>query len=58
MVSIIGSNPAALLIKELVLSGKLTEYCVFFLSYYLCMQSEKLLTSSWDLWKENLIKTK
>ena len=60
---ITGTNPAALLIKELVLGGKLTDMearrMVAFLPYYLRMPSEKLLTSWEDLLKENAnIKTK
>lgn len=58
-----GTNPAALLIKELVLGGKLTDMearrMVAFLPYYIRMPSEKLLTSWEDLLKENAnIKTK
>ena len=58
-----GSNPAALMIKELILGGKLTDMearrMVAFLPYYLRMPSEKLLTSWEDLLKESpAIKTK
>lgn len=58
-----GTNPAALLIKELILSGKLSDMearrMVAFLPYYLRMPSEKLLTSWEDLLKESpSIKTK
>jgi hypothetical protein len=52
-----------LLIKELILSGKLSDMearrMVAFLPYYLRMPSEKLLTSWEDLLKESpSIKTK
>jgi hypothetical protein len=63
MIPLTGTNPAALLIKELVLGGKLSEMearrMVAFLPYYLRMPSEKLLTSWEDLLKESpSIKTK
>ena len=58
-----GSNPAALMIKELVLGSKLVDMearrMVAFLPYYLRIPSEKLLTSWEDLLKESsAIKTK
>ena len=58
-----GTNPAALMVKELVLGGKLTEMearrMVAFMPYYLRMPSEKLLVSWEDLLKESpAIKTK
>ncbi len=58
-----GTNPAALMIKELVLGGKLSDMearrVVAFLPYYLRMPNEKLLTSWEDLLKESpAIKTK
>lgn len=58
-----GTNPAALFIKELVLSGKLSELearrSVAFFPFYLRFPNEKLLTAWEELLKENpSIKTK
>ena len=63
MIPLTGTNPAALLIKEFVLGGKLSEMearrMVAFLPYYLRMPSEKLLIAWEDLLKESpSIKTK
>ena len=63
VIPLTGSNPAALMIKELVLGSKLTDMearrMVAFLPYYLRIPSEKLLTSWEDLLKESsAIKTK
>jgi hypothetical protein len=58
-----GTNPAALMVKELVLSGKLSDVeaqrMVAFIPYYLRLPSEKLLASWEDLLKgSSSIKTK
>ena len=58
-----GSSPAALFIKELVLSGKLSEFearrSVAFFPFYQRFPNEKLLTAWEELLKENPnIKTK
>lgn len=58
-----GSNPAALMIKELILGGKLTDMearrAITFIPFYLRLPSEKLLAAYEDLLKENTnIKTK
>ena len=58
-----GTNPAALMIKELILSGKLSDVeaqrLVTYIPYYLRVPSEKLLTSWEDLVKgSSSIKTK
>lgn len=58
-----GTNPAALMIKELILNGKISDVeaqrMVAFLPYHLRMPSEKLLTSWEDLLKgSSSIKTK
>ena len=52
-----GSNPAALMLKELILDGKLAEIearrAVAYMPYYLRLPTEKLLESYEECLKEH-----
>ena len=52
-----GSNPAAIMLKELILEGKLHDLearrAIAYMPFYLRLPSEKLLTSYEELLKEN-----